>query len=626
MSKHVVRWRAVATLVVAAALFGVLALVAPSPAGAAHHVVTSAADSGPGTYRQAVADAEDDTDEVAIFFAPGLTVNLESSITYGGTQDIVVTGPVTFDGDDQHQVLVTTGGHDVTFDSVTVRDAGGAGGPALETVGDVDVYSSSFTSGSSAEPGGAVRSVGEVYVDRSTFSDNASEGDGGALASQTDRIDAYRSTFIDNESGGDGGAIHSTVRVGMDRSTFDGNVAEGNGGAAAVTDASEGLFVRRSTFVRNEAVVGGAVFVAGDISGTTPEVVLSTFTGNVATAEGGALALPDSFIDLDASTFSGNSAAAGAQVLLDEASARGTIFSQPLGGGASCDLTDMDSDHSWDTGTSCLLATGGDDEGSTQNGANPQLGALRDNGGDAPTMLPAASSPIVDQIPAEDGECATPPSLFGDQRDRPRPGSWEEQEVDVCDIGAVERSEQLFADVADGHPFFGEIAIVSVRGLSTGYPGSPLPTYRPAANVTRQAMSAFLYRLADEPTFPDPAQGTFADVSPANAFFTEIEWMAAEGISTGYAGSPKPTYRPSAVVSRQAMSAFLHRFGDPEDEFEPPATPTFTDVGTGHPFFVDVEWMADAGVSTGYQPGPTYKPSASVSRQAMSAFLARMIP
>ncbi|OWY60702.1 hypothetical protein B7486_67760, partial [cyanobacterium TDX16] len=48
-----------------------------------------------------------------------------------------------------------------------------------------------------------------------------------------------------------------------------------------------------------------------------------------------------------------------------------------------------------------------------------------------------------------------------------------------------------------------------------------------------------------------------------------------------------------------------------------------TDVSAAHPFFEDVEWMADWGISTGYQPGPTYQPAALVTRQAMAAFLHR---
>jgi len=52
-------------------------------------------------------------------------------------------------------------------------------------------------------------------------------------------------------------------------------------------------------------------------------------------------------------------------------------------------------------------------------------------------------------------------------------------------------------------------------------------------------------------------------------------------------------------------------------------TPTFSDVGVSHPFFDEIEWMADTNISTGYDDG-TYRPSEPVTRQAMSAFMQRV--
>ena len=46
-----------------------------------------------------------------------------------------------------------------------------------------------------------------------------------------------------------------------------------------------------------------------------------------------------------------------------------------------------------------------------------------------------------------------------------------------------------------------------------------------------------------------------------HTFFREIEWMADVGVTTGYATVPK-TYRPSADVTRQAMSAFMFRLAE----------------------------------------------------------------
>jgi hypothetical protein len=176
-----------------------------------------------------------------------------------------------------------------------------------------------------------------------------------------------------------------------------------------------------------------------------------------------------------------------------------------------------------------------------------------------------------------------------------------------------------FVDVLFGHPFLTEIFHLEDDGILGGFPDG---TYRPGNVVSRQAMSAFLYRLAGEPAFVDPAMPTFIDVSASHPFFSEIEWMAAEGISTGF--QPGPRYRPSDAVTRQAMSAFMYRFAD-EPPFTPPGSPTFSDVGPAHPFYEQIEWMADAGISTGFADG-TFKPAAAVTRQSMAAFLYRLLP
>jgi hypothetical protein len=113
-----------------------------------------------------------------------------------------------------------------------------------------------------------------------------------------------------------------------------------------------------------------------------------------------------------------------------------------------------------------------------------------------------------------------------------------------------------FSDVPWDHQFFEDVEWMAEQGISEGYEDG---TYRPLAPVTRQAMSAFMYRLAGSPAFADPATASFVDVGSAHPFFTEVEWMAAEGIAEGYAGN---RFRPAEPVTRQAMSAFMHRLAD----------------------------------------------------------------
>jgi streptogramin lyase len=185
---------------------------------------------------------------------------------------------------------------------------------------------------------------------------------------------------------------------------------------------------------------------------------------------------------------------------------------------------------------------------------------------------------------------------------------------------ALDAPEQTFTDVGPTQPFFDEIAFMAEHEVSTGF--QPGPTYRPGGNTTRAAMSAFMYRLADEPPFTPPGTPTFADVEPSSTFFDEIEWMADEGISNGFTEGSEQVYRPGSAVTRQAMSAFMYRLAG-EPAFVPPVTPTFSDVAVGSTFFHEIEWMNDEDITNGF-PGGIYKPASPVTRQAMSAFMARL--
>jgi hypothetical protein len=111
-----------------------------------------------------------------------------------------------------------------------------------------------------------------------------------------------------------------------------------------------------------------------------------------------------------------------------------------------------------------------------------------------------------------------------------------------------------FFDVEPGHAFYAEIEWLAGAGLANGYADG---TYRPTAGVTRQSLAAMLHRLAGLPSVPLPGTPTFSDVRTSHPFRTEIEWLAATGISTGYDDG---SFRPGEPISRQAMSAFLQRF------------------------------------------------------------------
>ena len=174
----------------------------------------------------------------------------------------------------------------------------------------------------------------------------------------------------------------------------------------------------------------------------------------------------------------------------------------------------------------------------------------------------------------------------------------------------------LFTDVTSANTFKAEIEWMSNLGISTGYGDG---TFQPTANVSRQAMAAFMYRFAGSPAFTPPVSSPFNDVATGSTFYKEITWLADQGISTGYGDGG---FHPTANVSRQAMSAFMYRLaGSPA--FLPPVTSPFNDVGTGASFYLEITWMADQAISAGYGDGG-YHPAANVSRQAMAAFMYRL--
>jgi len=184
----------------------------------------------------------------------------------------------------------------------------------------------------------------------------------------------------------------------------------------------------------------------------------------------------------------------------------------------------------------------------------------------------------------------------------------------------------VFADVAATHTFSTQIEWMKAQDISNGYnEPSGLRTYRPEDAVTRQAMAAFLYRLAGSPSFAPPEVSTFADVPASHPFYLQVEWMRYEGITTGSQQlDGSVLFRPGEPVSRQAMSAFLYRFAE-SPVVVTPEIASFSDVSNGAQFYQQIEWMKAASISTGYNDGSTvtFRPTVPVSRQAMAAFLYR---
>jgi hypothetical protein len=110
-----------------------------------------------------------------------------------------------------------------------------------------------------------------------------------------------------------------------------------------------------------------------------------------------------------------------------------------------------------------------------------------------------------------------------------------------------------FSDVPTTHAFYKPIAWAVQRGITTGYPNG---TFQGTMWVPRDALVAFMYRLASSPAGPFPNPG-FRDVPTNHPFYKEIAWAKHTGVASGYADG---TFKGGQPVTRQASAAFMHRY------------------------------------------------------------------
>ncbi len=119
-----------------------------------------------------------------------------------------------------------------------------------------------------------------------------------------------------------------------------------------------------------------------------------------------------------------------------------------------------------------------------------------------------------------------------------------------------------FVDVPTSSTFYKEITWLASTGVTTGWDiAGGKKEFRPFANITRDAMAAFLYRYAKSPAYTAPAKSPFVDVATTGSFYKEINWLASTGITTGWnITGGKKEFRPFANITRDAMAAFLYRY------------------------------------------------------------------
>ena len=295
--------------------------------------VTTLADAGPGSLRQAVADANAAPGLDTVRFAGGLTGTI--TLTSGSiavTDDVEINGPggrgVTVSGNNASRVFTTGAGADAAISRLTLANGRSdspvlgavpifAGGAILNAGGRLTLDRTVFNNNTAAPAAGfptsllpaaaggavAVLAGGSLEVARCAFSGNSaagfSLGTGGAIATDNGvTLDVEGSTFSGNSASAVLGTNPLNALLG---SGFGGAITVGSGGTAVIS---------RTAFTGNSATggsgpglsggagIGGAVFSTDQtLTGAAPAestlaIEHSAFTANRARGGNGPAGLP----------------------------------------------------------------------------------------------------------------------------------------------------------------------------------------------------------------------------------------------------------------------------------------------------------------------------------------------
>jgi hypothetical protein len=382
----------------------------------ANFAVTTLADTGAGTLRQAITDANTAAGADTITFQAGLTGTITLATALPAVTDpLTITGPgagsmtVRRDPAAATQFRIFTLNANTTIARLTIT-----GGAAV--VPD--------TSRPGRSGGGIfVASLISATVTDCVVTGNTASGEGGGINVFQNGILTIRNSTISGNSAGSGPGNHSGggiyFRNGgtllMENCTVSGNSAVGQGGGLYLYGSTNFLgtwTIRNSTISGNTAGTsgGGVMFYNG---GTNPNHTLSiqnsTIANNTATGGGGggvARIGDTGAATVQSSIIANNTAATGPDLSSSSSLASFAVSFSLIRDQSGAVITD---------GGNNLAA-----------GTDPQLGALANNGGPTQTMALLAGTPAVNAG-------SNPANLSTDQRGLGFP-----RQVGQTDIGAFE--------------------------------------------------------------------------------------------------------------------------------------------------------------------------------------------
>jgi hypothetical protein len=501
--------------------------------------VSSLADSGPGSLRQAILDAQPGT---------SLVLNNTGTITLTSgeiaiNKNLTIVGPgaaaLAISGNNSSRVFKVAIGYTVNISGLTIRDGrgtngvnGAAGQPGggiynggTLTLNDCVVTNNRAgnggTGGTSAT-GGAGGDGGGIYnyltgiltLNQCVLSGNfgGTGGTGGSTpgAGRTDCDGNHGANGTTGGSGGTGGGIYSQGVLSMNRCTLSGcwSGMGGNGGTGGTGgNAYYNCITCRNAYGGNggDGGTGGSAGNGGGIYGSGQTTLTGcTFSGNYAQVGGsggagggggdyGCNGPPGNAGSSGGSGSSGNGGGicnAGNLSLFSctiaDNTQGGGILNQPSAGPAHVGNTIVGMNSGYDVsgafdslGQNLIQATAGSTGFGADDlvGRNPMLGALADNGGPTPTRALRSGSPAIDAG-------AVSACLVTDQRGVIRPQDGNGDGASRCDIGAYEVTLPTILvatnQVIQATSSSGGVAVFSVTATNLGQPSVPV-TCSPAS-------------------------------------------------------------------------------------------------------------------------------------------------
>ena len=258
-------------------------------------------------------------------------------------------------------------------------------------------------------------------------------------------------------------------------------------------------------------------------------------------------------------------------------------------------------------------------------------GADIDDGPSAIRMVPKSGNSTVDF--SQPGPCASPlDDTTADVTDGDSVylTAWDDDVDRTLDVRTVEAPFDCLSGAMPFNDAFGSFAFYDIKCLyeleiTTG---TSATTFSTGNYVTREQMAAFVARTlryfgVEGSGAPHP----FLDVPLTSYAYDDIALIYEVGITTGTSGT---TYSPHDYVSREAMASFMARLysvlhGSPSSPVLGLSVPTpFVDVSSSSFAYLDIRRIFGLGITTGTSRF-TYSPTDHVTREAMAAFISRLV-